>query len=116
MLQRSSDYDQQLPDNPIGSTVGGWQQPTVDLRELVRILRRRWRILAAVPAVLVALALAYVTVATTRYTATSTVLVDPRRANVVDNSQQVLTNFGTDDATIESQALLIHSVAILQRV
>ncbi|WP_424629924.1 Wzz/FepE/Etk N-terminal domain-containing protein [Bradyrhizobium sp. SYSU BS000235] len=117
MLQRNSDYDHQLPDNPIGSTVGGWQQPTVDLRELVRILRRRWRVLAAVPAVLLALALAYVTVATTRYTATSTVLVDPRRANVVDNSnQQVLTNFGTDDATIESQALLIQSVAILRRV
>src|SRR5262245_37503289 len=118
MLQRSSDYDHQLPDNPIGSTVGGWQQPTVDLRELVRILWRRWRILAAVPAVLLALALAYITVATTRYTATSTVLVDPRRANVVDstNNQQVLTNFGTDDATIESQTLLIQSVAILQRV
>lgn len=118
MLQRSSDYDHQLPDNPIGSTIGGWQQPTVDLRELVRILRRRWRILAAAPAVLLALSLAYVVVATTRYTATSTVLVDPRRANVVDstNNQQVLTNFGTDDATIESQTLLIQSVAILQRV
>ncbi len=116
MLQRSSDYDHQLPENPIGSTVGGWQQPTVDLRELVRILRRRWRLLAAVPAVLLAFALIYVVAATTRYTATSTVLVDPRRANVVDNTQQVLTNFGTDDATIESQALLIQSVAILQRV
>ena len=48
--------------------------------------------------------------ATTQYTATSTVLVDPRRANVVDTTQTVLSNFGTDDATIESQALLIKSV------
>jgi uncharacterized protein involved in exopolysaccharide biosynthesis len=116
MLQRSSEYDRQLPEDPIGSTVGGWQQPTVDLREMARILRRRWKTLAAAPAALVALALIYVMTATTLYTATSTVLVDPRRANVVDNSQTVLTNFGTDDATIESQTLLIQSVAILQRV
>ena len=51
--------------------------------------------------------------ATTLYTATSTVLVDPRRANVVETNQSVLSNFGTDDATIESQTLLIQSVAIL---
>ena len=44
------------------------------------------------------------------------VLVDPRRANVVETNQSVLTNFGTDDATIESQTLLIQSVAILTRV
>ena len=43
-------------------------------------------------------------------------LVDPRRANVVETNQSVLSNFGTDDATIESQALLIQSVAILERV
>ena len=54
--------------------------------------------------------------ANTLYTATSTVLVDPRHANVVDASQPVLSNYGTDDATIESQTLLIQSIAILQRV
>src|ERR1700710_118161 len=116
MLQRSSDYDHQSPDEPVGATVGGWKQTTVDLPEMVRILRRRWKLLAAAPAALIALALIYVIAATTLYTATSTVLVDPRRANVVDNTQTVLTNFGTDDATIESQTLLIQSVAILQRV
>jgi succinoglycan biosynthesis transport protein ExoP len=64
----------------------------------------------------VTLGLLYVLVVSTLYTATSTVLVDPRRASVVETNQSVLTNFGTDDATIESQALLIQSVAILQRV
>jgi succinoglycan biosynthesis transport protein ExoP len=62
------------------------------------------------------IALAYVATATTLYTANSTVLVDPRRANVVETNQSVLTNFGTDDATIESQTLLIQSLTILQRV
>ena len=116
MLQRSSDYDLQALDEPAGTSSGRWQQPTVDLREMTRILRRRWRMVAAIPLTLVVLALIYLMVANTLYTATSTVLVDPRRANVVDTSQTVLSNFGTDDATIESQTLLIQSVAILQRV
>ena len=103
MLQRSSDYDLQALDEPAGTSSGRWQQPTVDLREMTRILRRRWRMVAAIPLTLVVLALIYLMVANTLYTATSTVLVDPRRANVVDTSQTVLSNFGTDDATIESQ-------------
>ncbi|TKT70460.1 polysaccharide biosynthesis tyrosine autokinase [Afipia massiliensis] len=116
MLQRSSDYELQALDGPAGAATGRWQQPTVDLREMARILRRRWRMVAAAPLSLIVLALMYLTAVSTLYTATSTVLVDPRRANVVDTSQTVLSNFGTDDATIESQALLIQSVAILQRV
>ncbi len=116
MLQRNSDYDYQAPEYPAGPAIGKWQQPTVDLREMARILRRRWTAVAAAPLALIVLALIYVMAVPTLYTATSTVLVDPRRANVVDTSQTVLSNFGTDDATIESQALLIQSVAILQRV
>jgi exopolysaccharide transport family protein len=116
MLQRSFDYDHPPADEHTGTAVGRWSQPTVDLREMARILRRRWKIAAVAPAALVALALIYVMAADTLYTATSTVLVDPRRANVVDTTQTVLSNFGTDDATIESQTLLIQSVAILQRV
>ncbi len=116
MLQRSSDYDLRALDEPAGTSSGRWQQPTVDIREMTRILRRRWRMVAAIPLTLVVLALIYLMVANILYTATSTVLVDPRRANVVDTSQTVLSNFGTDDATIESQTLLIQSVAILQRV
>ena len=54
MLQRSIDQpyvleDLSEPPAPKSS------QPTVDLRELVRILRRRWKEAAAVPAALVAL-------------------------------------------------------------
>lgn len=116
MLQRSSDYDDQAFEAPAPAAALRWQQPTVDLREMARILWRRWRTVAAAPALLVALGLIYVVAATTLYTATATVLVDPRRANVVDTNQAVLSNFGTDDATIESQTLLIQSVAILQRV
>ena len=46
------------------------------------------------------------------------VLVDPRRASAIESNQSAISmsNFGTDDATIESEALLIQSIAILQRV
>jgi polysaccharide biosynthesis transport protein len=116
MLQRSSDPIYRAPDEPANHAAEDWKTPTVDLREMTRILRRRWKAVALIPVALVALALAYVLSVDTLYTATSTVLVDPRRANVVETNQAVLSNFGTDDATIESQTLLIQSVAILQRV
>jgi exopolysaccharide transport family protein len=116
MLQRSSEQPYQPQDEAPGAVAAGWQQPTVDLREMGRILRRRYRLVLLPPAVLLALVLIYVTVVSTLYTATSTVLVDPRRANVAETNQAVLSNFGTDDATIESQTLLIQSVAILDRV
>jgi exopolysaccharide transport family protein len=116
MLQRNSDQPYPVQEDTAGTTAEGWKHPTVDLREMGRILRRRFRLVTLPPVVLVGLALVYVVVVTTLYTATSTVLVDPRRANVVETNQAVLSNFGTDDATIESQTLLIQSVAILDRV
>src|SRR3989454_1066519 len=116
MLQRNSALPYVIPDEPAGRPAEGWQYPTVDLREMGRILRRRYRLVALPAAALIGLAVIYLLFATTLYTATSTVLVDPRRANVVETNQSVLSNFGTDDATIESQTLLIQSVAILDRV
>lgn len=115
MLRPNSDY---LPSQEIDAAPAHHDSSlrTVDLLEMVRILRRRWHFIGAIASVFTAAALIYVLSATTQYTATSTVLVDPRRANVVDTSQTVLSNFGTDDATIESQTLLIKSVAILRRV
>ena len=97
-------------------TVENAAGPTVDLREIGRILRRRGRVIGYVAASVIAVALLYILLATTRYTATSTVVIDSRHANVTDTTQPVLSSYGTDDATIESQALLIQSVATLQRV
>jgi exopolysaccharide transport family protein len=116
MLQRNSDQPYPAQEEATSTVAEGGQQQTVDLREMGRILRRRYRTVALPPAILAGLALVYVVVVSTLYTATSTVLVDPRRASVVETNQSVLSNFGTDDATIESQTLLIQSVAILERV
>jgi exopolysaccharide transport family protein len=112
MLRHNSDY---LPVQEFEPAPRDDGLRPVDLREIVKILRRRWRIVLAIPAALAAAALIFVLTATPQYTATATVLVDPRRANIGDTTQTVLSNFGTDDATIESQALLIQSVAILRQ-
>src|SRR4051794_24792037 len=104
MLQRSSDQPDDGPNEPAGHAVDRWSQPTVDLRDLARILRRRWKLVAAIPTALLAIALIYVISSTTLYTATSTVLVDPRRSTAIESNQAAMqmSNFGTDDATIES--------------
>ena len=98
---------------PSGESLFG----AVDLREIVRILRRRSRIIAVTSIAVVVLAIIFVSVVGPVYTATSTVLIDPRRTNVIDtNNQAVSSSFGSDDAVTESQALLIQSVSLLQLV
>src|ERR1700710_2547024 len=118
MLQRNFDQPYEVPEDTTGTPIENGPQPTVDLREMARILRRRWKTVAAPALGLMLLALVYLLFATTLYTATSTVLVDPRRTTAIESNQSALSmsNFGTDDATIESETLLIQSIAILQRV
>ena len=53
MLQRSSDYDDRVFEAPVPAAASRWQQPGVDLREMARILWRRWKTVAAVPLLLV---------------------------------------------------------------
>ena len=118
MLRRSSDDYYDRPHEPPDLASGEAQRHAVDLRELVRILRRRWQAVVATPVILVVAAGIFILAVTPLYTGTATVFVDPRRASVAEanNNQSQVSNFGTDDATIESQVLLIQSVAILQRV
>jgi len=82
MLQRSSEHPYLPPEEPIANAVEGGAHQSVDLREMGRILRRRWRTVASVPVALLGVALVYILLATTLYTATATVFVDPRRASI----------------------------------
>jgi exopolysaccharide transport family protein len=118
MLRRNSDDRRDRLPVPVDDPgADATQRHVVDLRELGRILRRRWHTVMAVPLILGVLAALFVVVVTPLYTATSTVFIDPHRASVADtNSQVQAATTLTDDATIESQVLLIQSVAILRRV
>jgi exopolysaccharide transport family protein len=88
------------------------------LRESLRVLKRRRWIVAATTAVFVTAALLFVFLVAPRYTATATVLIDPRRSNVADSdsNQQKASSPTSDDATVNSQAVLLQSDAVLRRV
>lgn len=89
----------------------------INIRELFRILRRHLRIVIATPLVLLVASLVFIMAVQPLYTATATLLIDPRRASIVDpNNHPVLSNVSTDDATTESQVMLMQSIAVLQRV
>ena len=120
MLQRVSDYHarKDLLEAPPPMSEGDSGNYSIDPGEIVQILRRRkWIVIVTTLALLTA-AMLFVLLVTPRYTATSTVLIDPKRSSVVDsnNSQPTPSNFATDDATVNSQALLMQSVVVLQRV
>jgi exopolysaccharide transport family protein len=119
MSPRSSDFVSPplVPADMAPAAAGSPRANPLDPREIARVLRRHARIVIAAPLVLVLLAAVFVATATPRYTATATVLVDPRRANVMGvTDQAVLRSSGTDDSTIESQVLLIEQPAALRRV
>jgi succinoglycan biosynthesis transport protein ExoP len=100
-----------LPDS------GVQQHSGIDVREFLRILRRRWSIVIATPLILVGAAITFIMLVQPLYTATATVLIDPRRADIVDPERSAaLSNVAINDATIESQVMLIQSLTVLQRV
>lgn len=120
MLQRATDgrYESATYYEPVPSPkASAWDGITVS--EIVRILRRRIKVIATTVAVLVVAAILVILLVRPTYTATSTVLIDPRRPNVVNidtKNQPAIQSPQTDDAAIESQVLLIQSIAVLRRV
>lgn len=92
------------------------QTNAIEPREIARVMRRHLKLIALIPVVLLLVSAVFVTAVTPLYTATTTVFIDPRRSNVADPATPILSNFGTDDSTIESQVLLIQSAAVLRRV
>jgi exopolysaccharide transport family protein len=120
MSQHSSSHAQIIP-HPFAELAvpaqasGGFHH--IDVREIARILRRHIRLIGITVAVIIALALVFVTVVTPLYSATATILIDPRRSSVADsNNNNPNGSFGTDDASIESQVSLMQSLAVMQRV
>lgn len=95
----------------------GAEDPTLDIREFIDVLRRRRRIVFAVAALPILAALAYALLATPLYTATSQILIDPRDQRVVKNE---ITPEGLSPdggiAQVESQARVITSDGVLNRV
>jgi capsular exopolysaccharide synthesis family protein len=80
------------------------------------MIRRHGRIVVFATGLCLALALLFVTLVTPLYTATSTVLIEPRHAETSEAGRPVLRGLGADDAVIESQVSLMQSLSVIRRV
>jgi capsular exopolysaccharide synthesis family protein len=112
MLQRSfENLSSAQPHDP--ASIG--TDRTISLGEIFRILRRRRLVVAGAIAVIVGLAITVIAIVPPRYTATSTVLIDPRRSQVAEEQVTPTSNQGSQDASVvDSQVLLVQSVAVLR--
>lgn len=118
MLQRTIEYQPVPMSHEQAIAVEAAHGEGITLTGILRILRRRFAIIAATTAALVVLAGLVVIVVRPVYTATATILIDPRRPNTVnlEKSQTSIQSPQTDDAAIESQVLLSQSISVLRRV
>ncbi len=85
-----------------------------DLGGLAAILSRNWKSIAAATLSALALALIYLAIATPIYSATATVLIDPRSRKIVSDDV-VQGGVGSDTVLVESQVPIITSDAVLSR-
>lgn len=109
MLQRTSEYNSRKDLSELAPFVpdGNAENYSIDLREIAQILRRRRWIVIATTLALLTVAFLFVLFVTPRYTATSTVLIDPHRSSVVDSNNNQSAASTVDDATVNSQVSLI---------
>ena len=101
------------PDAP--SAVQGARLPEVDLRELFRKIWRRKGTLIGVTAIGTLIAALIVLQMTPKYTAASTVMVDPRENKVLD-VEAVISGLPADQETIESEIEVLLSRGLAERV
>jgi exopolysaccharide transport family protein len=120
MLQRANNYSSHEDLVEVSPVVAGGEVAnySAQIRELIQVLlRRRWSVLLTALTFL-ALAGTFILLATPRYTATTTIFIDPRRSSVIDtnSSNQQATSSAAEDAVVNSQVSLMQSVAVLRRV
>jgi succinoglycan biosynthesis transport protein ExoP len=87
----------------------------LDLQNLRAILHRRANVAAWVFAIVVLCALFFVLFVPAKYTATATILSDPRQERVT-KTEAVLSGIGADVAAVESQVELLNSTEMIRRV
>ena len=87
---------------------------SLDLRKYLNFVWRQWKFIGAVTVLALVIALIYLARATPLYTATTQVLLDPRREKAASDS--ALTDTQLDAAGLETQLAIIRSPSLLQRV
>lgn len=87
----------------------------IELIEILHILRRRRKMIFACMAVVTAISAAIVFQITPRYTAEASVMLEPRKTQVVD-LQSVLSGLPVDSAVIRSEVEVLKSSTITEQV
>ena len=117
MLQeRIAEPLRRVVQHPAAGTPSRGDDPRVDLKDLIRIIKRRRALILWIATVPVLLALAYDIFATPLYTASTQILIDPRDRRIVSNEvtpEALAADGGV--AVVESQQLVITSDVVLRR-
>jgi polysaccharide biosynthesis transport protein len=110
-------------DEPIGyapfsraeadSWVGGGD--VFDLRAIFRIVQRQLPVIAGLALIGALAATIYAFQLTPQYTASATLMIEPRKTKITD-SEAVLSDIGKDWEAIQSEVELIRSLAVARRV
>lgn len=87
----------------------------LDIHKLLAIARRRMWLVLIITAALMAVATAVIWQITPRYTATTTVMIDTRRTQIVD-MPSVLSDLSPNAVVLNAQAEIIRSRAVTGRV
>src|SRR5262245_18041702 len=93
--------------NPLSATAPLTQEPKIDLLELFRLIGRQMQLIGAVTGLFVFLALVYVAYTPNRYTASATLLIDPRQ--LVPLSASPSANGAIDSAYVDSAVEILRS-------
>ena len=84
------------------------------LREILRILQRRSRMIILIAGTILALGVIYTLVAARIYTATATILVGSNRVSIM--ATDLANSMGSTETFVESQVQILQSEAIARRV
>jgi polysaccharide biosynthesis transport protein len=93
--------------------------PSLDLTYLLRVLYRRLTLILGTIGVVLSLALLYLFLATPLYTASTEILIDPRKKHTIENEvvpSGLGTTAGDNFALVDSQVKVILSDAVLRPV
>jgi polysaccharide biosynthesis transport protein len=91
------------------------EEQLLDLRGIYRILRYRIRVLALSAILGLALAIAYLMLATPLYTAATQIYIDTKEKKAIDIGE-VVPGLGSETAAIDSEVEIIRSTSIAKRV
>ena len=85
----------------------------IDLRDLVSILRRRYRLIVLTGAIVLGLAFLYLAQTTPLYTSTTLILVDPAQKNLLAPERDGMVNSSLASSLIESEVEILRSNTVL---